>query len=94
MDPAMQPINGISLERYAELGALISDFMNDQQRVAQTIQGAGVNLVDWEAAKTGWTARMQDMNLMGRVAMGADPSQVPANASPVQAAMMNPAYQA
>ncbi|MGZ3475175.1 MAG: hypothetical protein ACXWUG_13375 [Polyangiales bacterium] len=69
MDPAMQPINGISLERYAELGALISDFMNDQQRVAQTIQGAGVNLADWEAAKTGWTARMQDMNLMGRVAM-------------------------
>lgn len=69
MDPALQPINGISLERYAELGALIADFMNDQARVAQAIQAEGVNLGDWEAAKNGWTARMQDMSLMGRVAM-------------------------
>jgi hypothetical protein len=69
MDPALQPINGITLERYAELGAVISDFTNDQPRVAQAIQQEGVNLADWEAAKNGWTARMQDMNLMGRVAM-------------------------
>lgn len=69
MDPAMQPINGITLERYAELGAVIADFVNDQARVAQAIQGEGVNLGDWEAAKNGWTARMQDMSLMGRVAM-------------------------
>lgn len=65
----MQPINGISLERYAELGAEIADFMNDAQKVNQTIQQQGVQLADWEAAKAGWSARMQDMNLMGRVAM-------------------------
>src|SRR5215813_4540865 len=69
MDPAMQPINGISLERYAELGAAISDFMDDKAKVAETIQKEGVSPTDWEAAKTGWTARMQDMSLMGRVAM-------------------------
>lgn len=69
MDPAMQPINGISLERYAELGALIADFMDDKARVAQAVQAEGVNLADFEAAKAGWTARMQDMSLMGRVAM-------------------------
>jgi hypothetical protein len=69
MDPAMQPINGISLERYAELGAAISDFINDTQKVNETVQREGVALPDWEAAKAGWTARMQDMNLMGRVAM-------------------------
>jgi hypothetical protein len=69
MDPAMQPINGITLERYAELGAVIADFVSDNARVNEAIQKEGVSLADWESAKTGWTARMQDMNLMGRVAM-------------------------
>jgi hypothetical protein len=69
MDPSMQPINGISLERYADLGALISDFMTDTAKVNEAIQKEGIALSDWEAAKTGWTARMQDMSLMGRVAM-------------------------
>lgn len=69
MDPALQPINGITLERYAELGAAIADFMDDPKRVAETIAAEGVAQADWEAAKTGWTARMQDMSLMGRVAM-------------------------
>lgn len=68
MDPAMQPINGISLERYAELGAAISDTNNDTAKERQIIEGEGVRWEDWEAAKTGWTARMQDMSLMGRVA--------------------------
>ncbi len=65
----MQPINGISLERYAELGAVIADFVNDTAKVNEAVQREGVALSDWEAAKTGWTARMQDMSLMGRVAM-------------------------
>lgn len=65
----MQPINGISLERYAELGALIADFVSDNARVHEAVQKEGVTIADWEAAKTGWTARMQDMSLMGRVAM-------------------------
>jgi hypothetical protein len=69
MDPAMQPVNGISLERYAELGAAISDFTSDTAKINEAVQREGVALSDWEAAKTGWTARMQDMSLMGRVAM-------------------------
>lgn len=69
MDPSSQPISGISLERYAELGAAVSDVMDDPEKVAQIVQGEGVALPDWEAAKAGWTARMQDMSLMGRVAM-------------------------
>jgi len=67
-DPAMQPIQGISLERYADLGAAIADLNNDPQRIAQAVQREGVNPADFEAAKIGWTARMQDMSLMGRVA--------------------------
>lgn len=69
MDPSSQPIAGISLDRYADLGAAVVDFMDDPDKVAQIVQGEGVALSDWEAAKTGWTARMQDMALMGRVAM-------------------------
>jgi hypothetical protein len=69
MDPAMQPINGISLERYADLGAAIADFMNDKQKVAEVLAKEGVQQADWDAAVAGWTARMQDMSLMGRVAM-------------------------
>jgi hypothetical protein len=69
MDPAMQPINGITLERYADLGAAVADHMNDPKKVSEIIAAEGVQAADWEAAKTGWTARMQDMSLMGRVAM-------------------------
>jgi hypothetical protein len=65
----LQPIQGISLERYAELGAAVSDVLNDPARQAEIIQAEGVSPADWEAARTGWTARMQDMSLMGAVAM-------------------------
>jgi hypothetical protein len=68
MDAHFQPINGISLERYADLGAAIADDMNDAAKVATILETEGVALADWEAAKKGWTARMQDMSLMGRVA--------------------------
>ncbi len=69
MDPNLQPIHGISLERYADLGAAIGDDMNDAAKVAAVIEAEGISKEAWEAAKTGWTARMQDMSLMGRVAM-------------------------
>jgi hypothetical protein len=68
MDPNMQPINGISLERYAELSALVSDAGTDADAQAKIVEGAGVSRADWEAAKSGWTARMQDMSNMGRIA--------------------------
>jgi hypothetical protein len=68
MEPCFQPINGISLERYAELGAAVADVFDDAAKVADVVEAEGVALADWEAAKAGWTARMQDMSLMGRVA--------------------------
>ena len=67
-EACFQPINGISLERYAELGAAIADANDDQQKIAAIIEGEGVAAADWDAAKKGWTARMQDMALMGKVA--------------------------
>jgi hypothetical protein len=67
MDP-FAPINGISLERYAELGAALDGKDKDPRATAEVLATEGVSQADWDAAKTGWTARMQDMSLMGRVA--------------------------
>lgn len=67
MDP-YAPIEGISLERYAELGAAI-DGITDPDQQAAKVGELGVSRDAWEAAKNGWTARMQDMSLMGQVAM-------------------------
>jgi hypothetical protein len=61
------PINGISLERYAELGAEL-DGITDASEQAAKVAPLGISATDWEAAKSGWTARMQDMSLMGQVA--------------------------
>jgi len=66
MDP-WAPINGISLERYAELSAEV-DGTQDPEKQAEIVGQLGVQRADWEAAKAGWTARMQDMSLMGQVA--------------------------
>ncbi|HEY6459678.1 MAG TPA: hypothetical protein VIY73_05985, partial [Polyangiaceae bacterium] len=67
MDP-YAPINGISLERYAELGAELDGITNPTEQAAK-VATLGVNGPDWNAAKDGWTARMQDMSLMGQVAI-------------------------
>lgn len=66
MDP-YAPINGISLERYADLGAELDGITDPAQQQAK-VATLGVSAADWEAAKSGWTARMQDMSLMGQVA--------------------------
>ncbi|CAN5763034.1 hypothetical protein BH09MYX1_BH09MYX1_14830 [soil metagenome] len=67
MDP-YAPIQGISLERYAELSALVSDVYQDAAKAEALVAAQGVSRSDWEAAKAGWTARMQDPSLMGQVA--------------------------
>jgi hypothetical protein len=66
MDP-YAPINGISLERYAELGAELDGITADSAQEKKVAE-LGVAAADWNAAKEGWTARMQDMSLMGAVA--------------------------
>lgn len=63
----MAPVNGISLERYAELGAEVAGHENDPEAQARIVQALGVSRSDWEAAQRGWTERMRDVSLMGRV---------------------------
>jgi hypothetical protein len=68
MDP-YAPIAGISLELYAELSADVSDHLNDAAKQVEIVGKKGISKESWDAAKAGWTARMQDMSLMGQVAM-------------------------
>jgi len=68
MDP-YAPIAGISLELYAELSADVSDHLNDPAKQVEVVAKKGISKESWDAAKAGWTARMQDMSLMGQVAM-------------------------
>lgn len=66
MDPNA-PINGVSLERYAELAAEL-DGIDDPQAQTAKVGELGVSAGDWNAAKQGWTARMQDPGNMGQIA--------------------------
>lgn len=61
------PINGISIERHAELGAHL-DGITDEAEQIKKVNDLGVSTDDWQAAQQGWLARMQDMSLMGQVA--------------------------
>ena len=65
MDP-WAPINGITLERYADLAADVEG-TQDPTMQASIVGAKGVSPTDWEAAKAGWTARMHDASLMGQV---------------------------
>ena len=59
MDP-LEPINGVSLEQYAKLCALMIDTKPEEtDKHAQIAADNGVSNDDWEAAKKGWTERMQ-----------------------------------
>lgn len=90
----MEPINGISLERYAEIGAAITDYVNDPARVLAYVESQGIRREDWEGAVAGWTARMQDYSLMGAVATAYMPLYQAALARRAQAGQGKAAPQA
>jgi len=58
----------VSLEKYAELAALMKDTGNDQEQCVAIAAAHGIARPDWEAALKGWTARMSDPSLQGKVA--------------------------
>jgi hypothetical protein len=65
----MDPIAGISLERYAELAAKMANCGGDLEVCAQIAEQNGVDRPSWEAAMNGWNARMADPNDRGQVAL-------------------------
>ena len=66
---ALDPIAGISLERYAELCVKMKDCGGDLEICASIAAENGVDRASWEAAMQGWNARMQDPSTAGQVAM-------------------------
>jgi hypothetical protein len=65
----MDAINGVTLEKYAELCALMADTGTDTARQTAIAEENGVKSADWEAAKAGFTAKMSDPADMGKTAL-------------------------
>jgi hypothetical protein len=66
---SLDPISGISLERYAELCAKMANCGGDLEVCAQIAQENGVDRTTWEAAMNGWNGRMYDPNHAAKVAL-------------------------
>jgi hypothetical protein len=66
---ALDPIAGISLERFAELCVKMKDCGGDLEVCANIAAENGVDRGVWEAAMQGWNARMQDPATAGQVAL-------------------------
>src|SRR6476659_9875143 len=59
----------IPIEKYAELCAVMAGTSGDQAKEHEIAAAHGVSAADWEASKTGWTAKMSDPNDMGKTAL-------------------------
>ena len=57
---ALAPIAGVTLEQYADLCARMARKGDDPEVFARIAAEQGVPGADWEAARAGWTARMED----------------------------------
>ena len=68
VDPAMlEPIDGVSLERYAQLSKTIGTRqLTTEAQVHEFLASQGHTPEQWQAAWAGWNKRMeQDMSLSG-----------------------------
>jgi hypothetical protein len=60
VDPALlEPIAGISLERYAQLAKTVGEKKLDQAGTEALVRKHGHSPDDWQAAYDGWNARFQ-----------------------------------
>lgn len=69
MDPLFAPIADVSLEKYAELCALMADTNHDESKEIAVAEANGVSGAQWLEAKQGWTDRMmEDAKKTGKLA--------------------------
>jgi len=66
---ALAPVNGVSLEKYAELCAKMANTPNDEDAFAAVAEANGVAREDWETARAVWNRRMEDTATAGTVAI-------------------------
>lgn len=59
----------ISLEKYADLCALMADTGGDEGKENAIATANGVSAAEWKEAKTGYTAKMSDPSDMGKTAL-------------------------
>ena len=65
----MDAINGVTLEKYADLCALMADTAGDVSKENAIAEANGVSSADWDAAKKGYTAKFSDPADMGKTAL-------------------------
>ena len=64
--PDFDPINGVSIELYAEISRDLATVNYDQAQAPALANAKGVISSDWEAAVAGWNARMQTNPAVGQ----------------------------
>ncbi len=64
----MEPINGISIEKYAALCAKMKDVLMDKEACAKIAKQEGITGENWDAAHEGWQYRITDPSDMGKTA--------------------------
>jgi len=58
-NPMWQPIEGITLDKYAEISAgLMKNGVMGLENVAKFVEGLGVPAGAWQTVQNGWVARM------------------------------------
>lgn len=65
----MDSIHGVSLEKYAELCALMANTAGNEAKEFAIAAEHGIQADNWKAAKTGWTSKFSDPADMGKTAM-------------------------
>jgi hypothetical protein len=65
----MDAIEGVTIEKYAELCALMADTGQDTAKQEAIAQANGLSPTVWNAAKDGFTKLMMDPKDMGKTAM-------------------------
>ena len=64
--PDFEPINGVTIELYAEISRDLATVGYDQAQAPALANAKGVVSGDWDAAVTGWNARMQTNPTVGQ----------------------------
>ena len=61
-------INGITIQRYADLCAKMDDVLKDKEECIRIAESEGIKRSDWEAAHNGWQVKLTDPSDMGHTA--------------------------
>ena len=64
--PDFEPISGVSIELYAEISRDLATVNYDQAQAPALANAKGVISSDWDAAVSGWNARMQTNPAVGQ----------------------------